>query len=152
TDPGDRAERKAAAAEEAHDDVREIGGDEGAHRHDERAALDPAGDGLLPRAHQLFRGGLKRRQKPPAYEPLFVDEAQDLAPIDLAVLLDAVRAPNGNRALRSVTLAGDTAQRLHIDSGFRDWREVLGELGLARIEIEPLRIAYRSTREVLVFA
>jgi DNA helicase-2/ATP-dependent DNA helicase PcrA len=53
---------------------------------------------------------------------------------------------------KSVTLAGDTAQRLHMDSGFRDWSVVLRDLGLEHVNIEPLRIAYRSTREVLEFA
>jgi DNA helicase-2/ATP-dependent DNA helicase PcrA len=53
---------------------------------------------------------------------------------------------------RSVTLAGDTAQRLHMDSGFRDWSAVLADLGLSHVNIEPLRIAYRSTREVLEVA
>jgi len=53
---------------------------------------------------------------------------------------------------KCVTLAGDTAQRLFMDSGFRDWSRVLEDLGLASVNIEPLRIAYRSTREVLAFA
>jgi len=78
-----------------------------------------------------------------------VDEAQDLAAIDLAVLLAVVE---GKLNEKSVTLAGDTAQRLFMDSGFRDWRRVLDDLGLSRTDVEPLRIAYRSTREVLAFA
>jgi DNA helicase-2/ATP-dependent DNA helicase PcrA len=39
-----------------------------------------------------------------------------------------------------------------MDSGFRDWKDVLIDLGLSHVEIEPLRIAYRSTREVLEVA
>jgi DNA helicase-2/ATP-dependent DNA helicase PcrA len=49
-------------------------------------------------------------------------------------------------------LAGDTAQRLYLDNGFGDWRAVLGHLGLSHVAIEPLRIAYRSTREILALA
>jgi hypothetical protein len=53
---------------------------------------------------------------------------------------------------RCVTLAGDTSQRLLMDNGFTDWRGVLKDLGLAGVEVEPLRIGYRSTLEVLAFA
>lgn len=156
-DPGDRAERKARAAEENDDegkgaDDRDIGGDD-------RALLDPEDDALLLRCYQLLRGELRKGKNPLLYEHLFVDEAQDLAPIDLSVLLGVV-SRRGSRSdeqerrapTSSITLAGDTAQRLHMDSGFRDWRAVLDDLGLSRVDIEPLRIAYRSTREVLEVA
>ncbi|MCC6558457.1 MAG: ATP-binding domain-containing protein [Polyangiaceae bacterium] len=146
-DPGDRAERRAALAEEPEpEDEDELGADARGARSDERASLDPEDDSLLLRAYQLLRGELRRGKGPLEYEHLFVDEAQDLAPIDLAVLLGVVSER------RSVTLAGDTAQRLHMDSGFRDWRATLDDLGLSRVDVEPLRIAYRSTREVLAFA
>jgi DNA helicase-2/ATP-dependent DNA helicase PcrA len=147
-DPGDRAERKAAAVDEPTeaDEQGELGVDSTTTVRDERALLDPEDDALLLRAYQLLRGELRRGKNPVVYEHLFVDEAQDLAPIELAVLLDVVSKQ------RSITLAGDTAQRLHMDSGFRDWRAVLDELGLARVDVEPLRIAYRSTAEVLAFA
>ncbi|AUX28765.1 MULTISPECIES: ATP-binding domain-containing protein [Sorangium] len=144
-DPGDRAERKAAMADEpAGDDER--GADAREVSSDDRAVLDPEDDALLLRAYQLLRGELRKGKNVLTYEHLFVDEAQDLAPIDLAVLLGVVAEP------RSVTLAGDTAQRLFMDSGFRDWRATLDDLGLSRVDVEPLRIAYRSTREVLAFA
>ena len=157
-DPGDRAERKAAFQAEPTDEERdadELGADAKEVRHDERAMLDVEDDALLLRAYQLLRGELRRGKNPLAYEHLFVDEAQDLAPIDLAVLLGVVaqhQLPSGKTRPRSVTLAGDTAQRLHMDSGFRDWKTTLADLGLSHVEIEPLRIAYRSTREVLEVA
>ncbi|MEZ4301433.1 MAG: ATP-binding domain-containing protein [Polyangiaceae bacterium] len=155
-DPGDRAERKAALdAEPAPRDEDELGADARDVKSDERATLDPEDDALLLRAYQLLRGELKKGKNSLTYEHLFVDEAQDLAPIDLAVLLGVVAQqtlPSGKTRPRSVTLAGDTAQRLHMDSGFRDWRDTLSSLGLSHVEIEPLRIAYRSTREVLQFA
>jgi DNA helicase-2/ATP-dependent DNA helicase PcrA len=143
-DPGDRAERKAALADESAEYDR--GADDRDIAADERAVLDPEDDALLLRAYQLLRGELRKGKSPLVYEHLFVDEAQDLPPIDLAVLLGVVSKH------RSVTLAGDTAQRLHMDSGFRDWRVALDDLGLSRVDVEPLRIAYRSTREVLAFA
>ena len=57
-----------------------------------------------------------------------------------------------HRAKPSITLAGDTSQRLFLDNGFGDWRGVLGHLALAHVAVEPLRIAYRSTREILAVA
>ncbi len=154
-DPGDRAERKARAADEPEEEDERRGADDRDVDRDDRAMLDPEDDALLLRAYQLLRGELKKGKGPYLVEHLFVDEAQDLAPVDLAVLLGVVAKhetadkPDG---APSVTLAGDTAQRLHMDSGFRDWRVVLDELGLSRVDVEPLRIAYRSTKQVLEVA
>ncbi len=154
-DPGDRAERKAAmeAEHEAEPEDHEMGADHKAIGGDERAKLDPEDDALLLRIYQKIRGELRKGKNPLVYEHLFVDEAQDLSPVDLAVLLHCVRAmpQKGMEGIvhRSATLAGDTAQRIHMDSGFKDWRGVLDDLGLSRVDVEPLRIAYRSTKEVL---
>lgn len=147
-DPGDRAERKAAMDEEPPEEESEhdVGADGRKETSDDRAMLDVEDDALLLRAYQLLRGELRKGKQPLLYEHLFVDEAQDLAAVDLAVLLGCVTKQ------KSVTLAGDTAQRLHLDSGFRDWSRVLDDLGLSHVDVEPLRIAYRSTREVLEVA
>jgi DNA helicase-2/ATP-dependent DNA helicase PcrA len=122
------------------------GADGSVEPEDERAALDPEDDALLLRAYQLVCGALKLKKKLLRYEHLLVDEAQDLAPVDLCVLADIVSDK------KSITLAGDTAQRLNIDTGFRSWDEVLAALHLESVTVEPLRIAYRSTREVMMFA
>ena len=162
-DPGERAERKAAMdAEPPPNEEDNLGADEKELDGDFRAVLDPEDDALLLRSYQLIRGELRKGKNPLVYEHLFVDEAQDLAPIDLSLLMDTVtrHKPSPNEAaVPSVTLAGDTAQRLHMDSGFRDWRKVLDDMGLSggkngrgRVDVEPLRIAYRSTREVLAVA
>ena len=153
-DPGDRAERKAAMdAEPAEENEDDLGADNKSVNNDDRARLDPEDDAILLRIYQKIRGELRKGKLPLVYEHLFVDEAQDLSPIDLAVLLDCVRTVKDKNKegieLRSATLAGDTAQRIHMDSGFKDWKKVLDDLGLARVDIEPLRIAYRSTKEVL---
>jgi len=154
-DPGDRADRRAAE-EPADDDEDGMGADAKAIGPDDHATLDAEDDALLVRAYQLIRGELRKGKQPLVYEHLFVDEAQDLAAIDLACLLEVVskhKVPHSSVPLPSVTLAGDTAQRLFMDSGFRDWRAVLTDLGLTgAVDIEPLRIAYRSTREVLQVA
>ncbi|MBK6520639.1 MAG: ATP-binding domain-containing protein [Polyangiaceae bacterium] len=160
-DPGDRAERRAAEEDnrddDGVDDERKVGVDRRGIEEDDRARLDPEDDALLLRAYQKIKMELRKGVKAKLeYEHLFVDEAQDLSPIDLAVLLDCVRPmqEKGNKDIfhRSATLAGDTAQRIYLDAGFNDWRVVLDDLGLSRVDVEPLRIAYRSTKQVLELA
>jgi DNA helicase-2/ATP-dependent DNA helicase PcrA len=128
------------------------GADGMVEQEDDRARLDPEDDSLLLRAYQLVCGPLSSttranpKRKILAFEHLFVDEAQDLAAVDLCVLADVVSSQ------KSITLAGDTAQRLHLDTGFTDWNEVLDALALDHTSVEPLKIAYRCTREVLEVA
>ncbi len=140
-DPANRPpqdERPQAATDD--DDVRGDVGIDGQRTDDDQALLDIEDVSILLHAHQLLRG-VKR---PLAH--LFVDEAQDLSPLELSVLI------NQTTTARSVTLAGDTSQRLFLDNGFGDWRTVLGQLSLSHVAVEPLRIAYRSTRQILEVA
>lgn len=81
-----------------------------------------------------------------SFEHVVVDEAQDLSPLTIKVLCDTVR-PGG-----PVTLAGDTAQRLSLDSGFDDWDELVRDLELRAHVLPPLAISYRSTRQVMELA
>ncbi|MCG5052424.1 MAG: AAA family ATPase [Myxococcales bacterium] len=122
------------------DEVRGDVGVDGERTEDRRGLLDLEDVALLLRVHQLLHGPRKELAH------LFVDEAQDLSPVELAVLI------GGASKRRSVTLAGDTAQRLFLDNGFGDWRSVLRHLGLAHVAVEPLRIAYRSTRQIMQLA
>jgi DNA helicase-2/ATP-dependent DNA helicase PcrA len=117
---------------------------------DQPYALDPEDDALLLRIYQIQRGalpGAKGAATPLAYEHLMVDEVQDFSPVELAVLLDTT-AKEGSSS-RSVTLAGDTAQAIAPDHGFSDWSALLDDLGIAHERIEPLRVSYRSTREIV---
>lgn len=126
---------------EEEDDIE--GADGVAEPDDLRASLDVEDEALLLRAYQLLHGPLRQKKKALRYEHLFVDEAQDLAPVEIAVLADITTEQ------KSITLAGDTSQRLHVDTGFENWDDVLGALGLDHVQVEPLRIAYRSTQQVL---
>ncbi|HVZ71828.1 MAG TPA: 3'-5' exonuclease [Polyangia bacterium] len=116
-------------------------------------AFDAEDDAILLRLYQLLRGPLSGPQGPKskataplAYEHLMVDEVQDFSPIELAVLLDTTSKQ------RSVTLAGDTAQAIAVEHGFSNWAEVLDALGIAHERVEPLRVSYRSTREIVEVA
>ncbi len=116
---------------------------------EEAATLDREDDTLLLYLHQRLRGPLLRKgpvKEALRYEHLFVDEAQDYSPVELAVLIDTVSRG------QSITLAGDLAQRIHLDNGFSDWQTVLAELELSHVKVEPLRISYRSTAEIIQLA
>jgi len=130
-------------------DVRGETGIDGLATEDDRPLLDLDDVAILLRAHELLCGV----RQPLAH--VFVDEAQDLSPMKLSVLIGRTATPAGKagkRAGPSITLAGDTSQRLFLDNGFGDWRDVLGHLALSHVAVEPLRIAYRSTREILALA
>jgi DNA helicase II / ATP-dependent DNA helicase PcrA len=119
---------------------------------------DPAGrfddedDPILLRLVQLKRGGLM----PPGGEPLSwqhvaVDEAQDRSALEIKVLIEAVHAPDSDPTKRSVTIAGDTAQRLVFDNNFSGWADLLAQTGQPAI-VRPLKLSYRSTAEVMLLA
>ena len=112
-----------------------------------RGKFDEHDDALLLRLTQLKQGSLQiSGSRTVAYEHVVVDEAQDLSPTDVVVLKGALTKR------QSMTLAGDTAQKLVFDNGFTDWKDLIADLGITGLEIEPLRISYRSTREVMSFA
>jgi DNA helicase-2/ATP-dependent DNA helicase PcrA len=80
-----------------------------------------------------------------------VDEAQDRSALEIKVLLEAVHAPDDDPGKRSVTIAGDTAQRLVFDNNFSGWAELLAQTGQLAI-VRPLKLSYRSTAEVMLLA
>ncbi|MEZ4364297.1 MAG: ATP-binding domain-containing protein [Kofleriaceae bacterium] len=119
---------------------------------------DPAGrfddedDPLLLRLLQLKRGGLiTPTGEELAWEHVAIDEAQDRSAIEVKVLVEAVRAPDRDPNKRSVTIAGDTAQRLVFDNNFSGWEALLEQTGQPAI-VRPLRLSYRSTVEVMLLA
>jgi len=109
--------------------------------------LDHEDDAILLRLHQVLRGPLEvQRGQHLRYDHLMVDEAQDLAPIELAVLIGAT----GKR--RSVTLAGDVAQRVMEHREHAGWTDVLTALSLAHVGVSPLQVSYRSTQQIMQVA
>ncbi|HTE56312.1 MAG TPA: ATP-binding domain-containing protein [Kofleriaceae bacterium] len=121
---------------------------------DDRAGrLDEEDDALLLRLVQLKRGALSARGVDPIeYQHVAIDEAQDRAAVEVKVLVEATHAEGGDPDARSVTIAGDTAQRLVFDNHFFGWRELLEAVGLPAAVMRPLRLSYRSTAEVMQLA
>ena len=112
----------------------------------EDVQLDPEDDAILLRLMQVGLGGIFVGNKRFEYEHVVIDEAQDLSPLEVRVLLDCVSSG------KSVTIAGDRAQKMIFDNGFADWPQLLNDAGLPHVEIQPLKITYRSTRQVMEFS
>ncbi|UJR80191.1 ATP-binding domain-containing protein [Sandaracinus amylolyticus] len=117
--------------------------------------LDREDDALLLRLVQRLRGPLVKGRERLRYEHILIDEAQDLSPVELAVVMGT------STKQRSVTMAGDVAQRLHMDNGFKGWPELLDAIRPRRagepaavepLTVEPLKVQYRSTHQIIEFA
>jgi DNA helicase II / ATP-dependent DNA helicase PcrA len=118
---------------------------DGAGDDDEQPCYDEEDAMILLRLYQLLRGRLMwSKKRKLSYDHLMVDEAQDFSPLELAVLMETVRE-------KSVTLAGDSAQKL-TDNDFSDWSEVLLAVGLDHQLVSPLKVSYRSTRPIMEVA
>ncbi|HWL86780.1 MAG TPA: 3'-5' exonuclease, partial [Polyangiaceae bacterium] len=122
-------------------------------RDGELASIDAEDIPILLRLWQVLRGPLQGLDGVPIrLAHLFIDEVQDHSPIELRVLLDLSAQ---NQKDRSITLAGDSAQRMLDDDDGRgefDWKGLLTELGMAATTLEPLKVSYRSTAEITTFA
>lgn len=105
--------------------------------------LDGEDDAILMRLLQMKQGGIFVGNRRVEYEHVVIDEAQDLCALEVRVLLDCVSKGH------SVTIAGDRAQKMIFDNGFSDWPQLLADAGLPHVAIQPLKITYRSTREVM---
>jgi DNA helicase-2/ATP-dependent DNA helicase PcrA len=113
---------------------------------DPTGRLDPHDDALVIRYLQLTHGGLVPPQgNAVTFDHVAVDEAQDLCAVEIQVLADATRH-------HSLTLAGDTAQKLVFDNHIDTWSGLLTHLDLPSVEVATLKVAYRSTREVVAFS
>ena len=117
------------------------------HTRPEPAQLDREDDTLLLLLHGLLVGALtNRRKKPLRVRHLMIDEAQDFSPLDVRLMIDLADTP------RSVTLAGDTDQRMILHNAFDTWEDVLRNLGLEGTSVSPLQVGYRSTEEIMRFS
>lgn len=119
---------------------------------------DPAGrvddedDPVFIRLVQLKRGGLFAADGDELrYTHVAIDEAQDRSALEVKVLVESVHAPDHKPEHRSVTIAGDTAQRLVFDNNFTGWADLLVQTGQPAI-VRPLKLSYRSTAEVMLLA
>lgn len=80
------------------------------------------------------------------FSHLVIDEAQDLAPIELSALGAALTKQG------SVTIAGDSAQQIDPSTSFESWEAILAHLGVPKVAAQHLTTTYRSPRPVAEFA
>jgi len=110
-------------------------------------------DPILLRLIQLKRGALSSRETSVIrYSHVAIDEAQDRSAIEVKVLLDAIEDEDDLSQGKSVTIAGDTAQRIVFDNDFNGWDELLTQTGYSSVAVSPLKLSYRSTAEVMALA
>lgn len=109
-----------------------------------RPALDAEDDALLLYAWQLRVGPLRAKGgRLLRLRHIAVDEVQDFSPLEVRVLLGCLDEH------RSITLAGDTQQHVMKDAGFTSWAEFFSHLGLEGTEVDTLKIAYRSSAQIV---
>jgi superfamily I DNA/RNA helicase len=91
-----------------------------------------------------------RRGRPPAsrraYDVLMIDEAQELAPLELA-LLGRTLKPEG-----TLIVAGDAHQQTDATTAFLGWAHAMRELGRPRYDAVTLDIGYRCPPDVVALA
>jgi DNA helicase-2/ATP-dependent DNA helicase PcrA len=80
------------------------------------------------------------------FSHIVIDEAQDLAPIELYCLGSALHKRG------TVTIAGDSAQQIDPSSSFVSWEEVLSHIGVPKVKAQHLTTTYRSPKPVAEFA
>lgn len=122
-------------------------------RDGEEPTLDAEDHALLLRLFQVMRGPLVDGDNAPVrVNHLFIDEVQDMSPIELRTIIDVAGTEP------SVTLAGDVAQRMLQDDdhdGGTTWSDLLAAAQIADEAhgmLEPLKVSYRSTAEITGFA
>jgi energy-coupling factor transporter ATP-binding protein EcfA2 len=115
--------------------------DEGTTREDART-IDVEDYAVLFELDRL-RGATAR---PPRYDCIVVDEAQELAPFELGLIGRSLK-PKG-----TLIVAGDREQQIDESACFRGWDETMRELGATRHERVELAIGYRCPPEVEAFA
>lgn len=81
-----------------------------------------------------------------SFSHIVLDEAQDLAPMELALVGSSLRKNS------PITIAGDDAQQTDESAWFTDWKSSTKELNVGAVEIAKLDTSYRSPGPILDFA
>lgn len=92
--------------------------------------------------HLLLEGDQGRQR---LYDHIVVDEAQDLAPLQLWLLRQYVTTG-------SMTILGDLAQSIHSYRGISRWQEMIDVFPDDEVQYEELSRSYRATYEIMAFA
>lgn len=108
---------------------------------------DPEDDALLLELLRLTTGRIGTRKKGlPTFEHLILDEAQELAPIELSILGRTLTSDP------SITVAGDAVQQVSEGSAFSSWEKLLDHMGVSEVAEVVLEVNYRSSKNIAEFA
>ncbi|MDO8644859.1 MAG: 3'-5' exonuclease [bacterium] len=77
---------------------------------------------------------------------IVIDEAQDFGVVEVTSLLNALDYE------KTVTIVGDSAQRIVMGRDFKGWQNLLRELGFEMTEPITLNVSYRTTEEIMKVA
>jgi len=115
---------------------------------DEDSGTVDVEDFALCLALQRLKLGPPRTQKGrmQTYSAMVADEAQELAPVELAALGSVLRPE------AAITVAGDQAQQIDMDAGFTTWEDAIRHLCIERTQPVVLRTSYRCPRPIARFA
>ena len=83
---------------------------------------------------------------PPGWDCVVLDEAQELAPLELALIGRSV-APRG-----TLIVAGDADQQVDETASFRSWESTMEQLGRREYVRDVLAVSYRCPPDVTAFA
>lgn len=83
---------------------------------------------------------------PPIFDHLVIDEAQEYSAVELAAMSGLLSTK------RSVTIAGDEAQRMDAFSTLSTWQARLAYLGVPEADTQELTVSYRSSVDIAMFA
>ncbi len=109
--------------------------------------IDPEDHAVLLECLRLARGEAKTpRGRMSRYAHVVIDEAQELAPVELAALGSSLE-PGA-----STTVAGDRAQQTDPSSCFTGWKDSLAALGVTDYNAAMLETSYRCTAQVTAYA
>ena len=97
-------------------------------------------------AWQLASAHFDPKGTPPSLPARGARRVQDFSPLGVRVLLDCLDQR------QSITLAEITQQHVMKDAGFTDWESFFTHLRVKGKAVNTLRVAYRSSREVVNFA
>jgi DNA helicase-2/ATP-dependent DNA helicase PcrA len=111
--------------------------------------LDWEDDALLLRLFQLRAGGtLTNTGTVGTYGHLFIDEVQDLSPLELSTVISAVKDH------KDLTLVGDTAQNLDVTQSFPGWEALRRHWNFSAdmSRYISLEVSHRSTLPIMRLA
>jgi DNA helicase-2/ATP-dependent DNA helicase PcrA len=115
----------------------------------QQLSVDFCDDALLLRAVQLLSGGVTLKDGHCGrYGHIVADEVQDMSPAELASVIGAVEKPS------SLTLVGDTAQKVETSSSFPGWEKLRASCSLkdSMSTYVSLDVSHRSTLPIMRLA